>query len=165
MIGAGTIINPILKIVTVVAVLAASYFFIVRPILDTTEKVAGDANRSFQNSLQGNDDFDLNFARDRAKSFAESLRSSWPAAAREVSACVKQAGDSAGQMKRCDNFGHRLVSVVQSDRNFALSYADSLGAQGDAAGSDRVTDCVKQAGFRSAAMERCRALADKLLFG
>jgi len=29
MLGAGTIINPILKIVTTVAILAASYFFIV----------------------------------------------------------------------------------------------------------------------------------------
>jgi hypothetical protein len=37
MLGAGTIINPIIKIVTTVAILAAVYFFIVAPILDTTE--------------------------------------------------------------------------------------------------------------------------------
>jgi hypothetical protein len=36
-IGAGTIINPIIKIVTVVAILAATYLFIVKPVLDTTE--------------------------------------------------------------------------------------------------------------------------------
>jgi hypothetical protein len=36
MLGAGTIINPILKIVTTVAILAAAYFFIVKPVLDTT---------------------------------------------------------------------------------------------------------------------------------
>ena len=38
MIGAGTIISPIIKIVTTVAILAAVYFFIVKPTLDTTEK-------------------------------------------------------------------------------------------------------------------------------
>jgi hypothetical protein len=36
-IGAGTVINPIIKIVTVVAILAATYLFIVKPVLDTTE--------------------------------------------------------------------------------------------------------------------------------
>jgi hypothetical protein len=35
-IGAGTVINPIIKIVTTVAILAAAYFFIVKPVLDTT---------------------------------------------------------------------------------------------------------------------------------
>jgi hypothetical protein len=37
MIGAGTVINPIIKILTTVAILAAVYFFIVKPTLDTTE--------------------------------------------------------------------------------------------------------------------------------
>jgi hypothetical protein len=37
MLGAGTIINPIIKIVTTVAILAAVYFFMLKPILDTTE--------------------------------------------------------------------------------------------------------------------------------
>ena len=38
MLGAGTVINPIIKIVTVIVVLGASYLFIVKPILDTTNK-------------------------------------------------------------------------------------------------------------------------------
>lgn len=37
MIGAGTFISPLLKILTTVAVLAASYFFIVKPVLETTD--------------------------------------------------------------------------------------------------------------------------------
>jgi hypothetical protein len=36
MLGAGTVINPIIKIVTTVAILAAVYFFILKPALDTT---------------------------------------------------------------------------------------------------------------------------------
>ena len=37
MLGAGTVINPIIKIITTIVILAASYFFIVRPVLDTTD--------------------------------------------------------------------------------------------------------------------------------
>jgi hypothetical protein len=44
MLGAGTVINPIIKIVTVVAILAATYVFIVKPVLDTTERTI---DRSF----------------------------------------------------------------------------------------------------------------------
>jgi hypothetical protein len=36
MLGAGTVINPIIKVITTVAILAAVYFFIVKPTLDTT---------------------------------------------------------------------------------------------------------------------------------
>jgi hypothetical protein len=53
MIGAGTVINPIIKIVTVVAVLAATYVFIVRPALDTTESTI---DRSFDAFGSGFDD-------------------------------------------------------------------------------------------------------------
>ena len=68
-------------------------------------------------------------------------------------------------MERCEDLGEKLVHTVQSDRNFALSYADSLDAQGDDAGAERMRDCVKDAGFEPAAMQRCRNLADDLLFG
>lgn len=37
MIGAGTIINPIVKVVTTVAILGAVYLFLLKPVLDTTE--------------------------------------------------------------------------------------------------------------------------------
>ena len=88
MIGAGTIINPILKIVTTVAILGAAYIFIVKPVLDTTEDITGDVaeqTRQAQiNANEASEEFDLNFAKDRAESFATSLRTQWPEAAREV---------------------------------------------------------------------------------
>jgi hypothetical protein len=49
MLGAGTVINPIIKIVTVVAILAAVYIFIVKPTLDTTN----NAFDSFSDSFDG----------------------------------------------------------------------------------------------------------------
>jgi len=49
MVGAGTFLNPLLKVITTVAILAASYFFIVKPVLDTTETVSGGINDSTNN--------------------------------------------------------------------------------------------------------------------
>jgi hypothetical protein len=51
MLGAGTVINPIIKIVTTVAILAAVYFFIIKPTLDTTNT----AFESFSDSFDGFD--------------------------------------------------------------------------------------------------------------
>jgi hypothetical protein len=169
MLGAGTVINPIIKIVTTVAILAAVGIFIVRPVLDTTDKAIESVNEQIDDaraqSQQASTDFDLDFARSRAESFASSLQSAWPAAAREVKSCIREAGGNARAMSRCEAMGEKLVHTVQADRSFALSYADSLEAQGDSAGADRVRECVKGAGFKPAAMQRCRNLADDLLFG
>ena len=48
MLGAGTVINPIIKIVTTVAVLAAVYFFMVKPILDTTDNAISESFGAFE---------------------------------------------------------------------------------------------------------------------
>jgi hypothetical protein len=169
MIGAGTIINPIIKIVTTVAILAAVGLFVVRPILDTTENAIDQASQATRNASQQSQnafhDSQVDSARSRASSYAQSLQSGWPAASREVRGCVRKAGDDLGELNRCVGFAQRLVFTVQSDRSFALSYAQSLSSQGDAAGANRVEECVKHAGFEAAAMQRCRDLADHLLFG
>jgi hypothetical protein len=169
MLGAGTIINPIIKVVTTVAILAAIGIFIVKPVLETTENVSNDVNTNIRNSLkasqQASQGFDLDFSESRAESFASSLQSTWPAAAREVNGCIRDARGDARAMSRCEDFAEKVVHTVQSDRSFALSYADSVAAQGDGAGAARIETCVKQAGYRPAGMQRCRDLADKLLFG
>jgi hypothetical protein len=168
MLGAGTVINPIIKIVTTVAILAAAYFFIVKPVLETTDNAVDRASRGI-NSAQAsaNDAFNsaqFSAAVSRADSYASSLQSTWPAASREIKSCLKKAGEGPGT-ERCADLGQKLVHTVQSDRSFSLSYADSLSGQGDTAGAARVESCVKQAGFKPAAMQRCRDLADDLLFG
>ena len=55
MIGAGTVINPIIKIVTTVVILGAVYLFIVKPTLDTTEDIsdrAFDTSSDIQESVR-----------------------------------------------------------------------------------------------------------------
>ena len=58
MIGAGTVINPIIKIVTTVAILAAVYFFAIKPVLDTTEDVTNKTFDSIPNSAEISNDID-----------------------------------------------------------------------------------------------------------
>ena len=170
MLGAGTVINPIIKIVTTVAVLAATYFFIVKPVLDTTDNVIDKTAPAFNGAANAaNSAFDTaqaSAAVSRAQSYAGSLQSTWPAASREIKGCLRHAAGRGTQAaERCADRGQTLVHTVQSDRSFSLSYADSLEAQGDSAGAARIEACVKQAGFKPAAMDRCRNLADELLFG
>lgn len=52
MIGAATFINPLLKIITTVAILAAVYYFAIRPVLDTTEKAFEPVTRALESSQQ-----------------------------------------------------------------------------------------------------------------
>jgi hypothetical protein len=168
-IGAGTVVNPIIKVVTTVVILAAVGIFVVRPILDTTEKVIDETGRQIDEaaaqSQRAIHDSNLSSAKSRASSYIQSLQGSWPAGARQVRGCVQKAGENLGELNRCVEIAQRLVHTVQADRSFALSYADSLEGQGRGAEAGRVRDCVKQAGFETAAMQRCRNLADDLLFG
>jgi hypothetical protein len=167
--GAGTVINPIIKVITAVAILAAVGIFIVRPVLDTTENAIDSVSEQVRSAAEQSDeafaDANLNSARSTAESYATSLQSSWPAARRAINVCIHKAGNNAAAMEHCADFGQKLVHVVQSDRSFSLSYADSLDAQGKTTEAERVRDCVKAAGFQPAAMQRCRKLADDLLFG
>lgn len=47
----GTLVTAVVRILVAVATLAAAYYFIVRPVLDTTEKVSSGINGSIQKSL------------------------------------------------------------------------------------------------------------------
>ncbi|MBA2240200.1 MAG: hypothetical protein H0W09_02980 [Solirubrobacterales bacterium] len=48
MIGAGTFINPLIKVLSTVAILAAVYFFVVKPTLETTDKAFDTVGSSIQ---------------------------------------------------------------------------------------------------------------------
>jgi predicted PurR-regulated permease PerM len=52
MIGAGTFISPLIKIVTTVAILAAVYFFVVKPTLDTTNEAIDRSFDAFSPAIE-----------------------------------------------------------------------------------------------------------------
>ena len=169
LIGAGTVINPIVKVVTTVAILGAVYLFFVKPALDTgkeiTASVGEQTRRAVDEAQARTDAIQLDIATNRAESYGNSLRSTWPEASRVVRGCVKEAHSDADAMDRCVNLGQTIVTQVQSNRNFARSYADSLAASGRTAEADEVLRCVEDAGFKVGPMQRCRNLADRFLFG
>jgi hypothetical protein len=170
--GAETVIGPIIKLVVTVAILAAVGIFIVKPILDTTENISRNVNESVRNSIQDSihstqqQTADAQSLSDRlaTQSYVSALQGQWPAAAREVKGCLAHANSSA-ELHQCRTVGERLTQTVLVDYLYAQSYADSLDSQGDAAKADRVRACVKRAGFATAPMRRCRNLAHDLVFG
>jgi hypothetical protein len=100
MLGAGTVINPIIKIVTTVAILAAVYFFIVKPTLDTTNT----AFESFSDSFNGFDDLPSDIQSEIDDAFESSSSTS------QLQDCIDNAvnGTNVNQnrLDRCiDRFG------------------------------------------------------------
>ena len=174
MIGAGTVISPIIKIVTTVAILAAVYFFVVRPILDTTEDISGNVNRSVQQSQRQSAQqareasaAEIDSARNSATSYGRSLLAGsqpWPEGADAVLDCVKKAGDDIVALDKCEKLGQDISKALH-DRNFATSYADNLETQGKTAEAEQVRSCIDKAEFEARAMAGCQRLADQLLFG
>jgi hypothetical protein len=103
MLGAGTVINPIIKIVTTVVILGAVYLFIVKPTLDTTNDVVGKSLDSFNNSFNGlpnNIQDEVNTALNGASNVD----------ANALQACIRDAigpnGANQNQINRClDRYG------------------------------------------------------------
>ena len=114
MVGAGTFINPLLKIVTVVAILAASYFFIVKPILDTTNNTidrAFDESANIQKSVQQS----IKQANQQAQqqgtgSVQFSASGLTPKQADKIQRCVDRAGGDVNALQACGELANRLSS-------------------------------------------------------
>ncbi len=168
MLGAGTIINPIIKIVTTVAILAAVGIFIVKPVLDTTESAIDkgiEHSRQIQEGVSQNiSEAQIDSMRTQLQARSTSLISTWPEASRELRDCARSAGRNAAELERCQKLSSR-VSGMLSDHNIADSYANTLSSQGDTAAADRINECMTDADFQPGPMGRCKELADKLLFG
>ena len=168
MLGAGTIINPIIKIVTTVAILAAIGIFIVRPVLDTTEDAidsAAEQSRQIQENVnQSVSDAQIDSKINQLQTRSSTLISTWPEASRELRACMQRAGRNDAQLDRCLRLSSQISGML-SDHNIAVSYASTLSAQGDTAAADRIDECVEKADFKPGPMGRCQELAETLLFG
>jgi flavin-binding protein dodecin len=105
MIGAGTFINPLLKIITVVAVLGATYIFILEPILDTTEDVSDSINNSIGQSLEStNQQIDEALEQSGAAQTVEIPQSSQNSLkeANRLLDCIQRANGNVDKIQRCN---------------------------------------------------------------
>ena len=103
MLGAGTVINPLIKIITTVVILGAVYLFIVKPALDTTN----NAFDSFSESFSGFDDLSTN-TRSQIKDSIEGLDAD-NVNVQALQDCITHAinvGGNQNRIDRClDRFG------------------------------------------------------------
>jgi hypothetical protein len=103
MIGAGTFISPLIKIITTVAILAAVYFFIVKPVLDTTENVSSGIGRSFEgfNDLGPNIQKSVREA-ERIQGTQAASSSAQIEEANKLLACISEANQDIDRIERCN---------------------------------------------------------------
>jgi F0F1-type ATP synthase membrane subunit b/b' len=108
MIGAGTFINPLLKVLTTVAILAAAYFFIVKPALDTTKDISDDVNSSISSSF---DDLDTNVQpqiqhavrkAERLQENAQQASAQQIQDANKLLNCISNASGNVNAIQRCN---------------------------------------------------------------
>src|ERR671934_2844868 len=110
MLGAGTFISALLRVVTTVAVLAAVYFFIVKPVLETTEKVTHSFSHSpaFESAQRAVRETGVNPKRIQRKirisvrrTTAHLHTAGLPKQARRTPACIQRANGDVDKIQAC----------------------------------------------------------------
>jgi hypothetical protein len=95
LIGAGTIINPIIKVVTTVVILGAIYLFFVKPALDTT-------NNAFdQFGLDGLSETFDDLPTDIQGQVDEVLEGTERSDASRLGDCITRAQPNTAKIQRC----------------------------------------------------------------
>jgi hypothetical protein len=105
MIGAGTIISPIIRIVTTVAILGAVYLFFVKPTLDTTKditnSVGSSINESFDSYSPGVQD-SIREARKLQKEADQSSQAQIRDATKLLN-CINDASGNVDEISACNS--------------------------------------------------------------
>jgi Tfp pilus assembly protein PilO len=105
----GNLSAGIIRLLVTVGILAAVYFFIVRPALDTTEKISHEVNINVQQSLKeahiGKTIEDVN--RQVQREIKKSLRHAPShSAADKLIRCIQRAHQDVNKIQRCnDRYG------------------------------------------------------------
>jgi F0F1-type ATP synthase membrane subunit b/b' len=117
MVGAGTFLNPLLKVVTTIAILAAVYFFLVRPILDTTEDISGGITHSVNKGLnqaakaqKQAEQAEQQAQQQGAQSFQIQASGLSLKQANRIQQCVQSAGQDVNALQACGELANKLAS-------------------------------------------------------
>lgn len=106
----GNFVGGLISLLVGVGMLAAAYFFIVSPVLDTTEKAIDGANKSFEKSFgPGADVTDINGTiEDVNRKVQREIRKSLKAAKQtggrspnKLIKCIKRARGDVHRIQRC----------------------------------------------------------------
>lgn len=105
----GSLTSGIIRLLVAVGILAAAYFFIVKPVLKTTDNAIDSANQSFEKSfhVQGVDVTDISGTIDQVnRRVQREIRRSFHTAKKEgnpqrLVKCIQRANGDVDRIKRC----------------------------------------------------------------
>src|SRR5262245_25548468 len=100
----GNLSAGIIRLLVTVGILAAVYFFIVKPTLSTTENVSREANQSIQKSFQDSGFNDISgqiedVNRQVQIEIKKSFRTSKPAQADKLIHCIQRANQNVAKIQ------------------------------------------------------------------
>jgi type III secretory pathway component EscR len=105
----GTLTSGVIRLLVAVGILAAAYFFIVKPVLHTTDNAINSANQSFEKSfgvhgvditdISGTiDDVNRKVQREIRRSFHTAKKNGNP---KRLVRCVQHAAGDVHKIQRC----------------------------------------------------------------
>lgn len=105
----GSLSSGIIRLLVTVGILAAAYFFIVKPVLSTTDKAIDSANKTFEKSfgVKGADITDISKTIDDVNRRVErQIRRSFHAAEKEgnpqrLVKCIQRSHGDVQKIERC----------------------------------------------------------------
>jgi len=104
----GNVTAGIIRLLVTVGILAAVYFFVVKPTLDTTEKISGEVNDNIQKGFEQTDLTDINKTmqdvnRQVQREIKRSLRQTPShSAANKLIRCIQRAHQDVHKIERCN---------------------------------------------------------------
>lgn len=104
----GSLTSGIIRLLVTVGILAAAYFFLVKPALETTREISKEANSSFQESFGGEVDLsDIGATIESVNRQVQvQIRRSFHTAEKQghpkkLIRCIKRSQGDVQQIKRC----------------------------------------------------------------
>jgi ElaB/YqjD/DUF883 family membrane-anchored ribosome-binding protein len=102
----GTLVNAVVRIAIVAATLALAYFFVIKPVLSTTETVSSGINSNIQNAFD-----DVNEAFDQSnitgglneKKIKRKINSTSGVNQDRLIECIQNAQQDINRIQRCAN--------------------------------------------------------------
>lgn len=102
----GNVTAGIIRLLVTVGILAAVYFFVVKPALDTTENISREVNSNVQKGFEQTDMSNINKTIDDVnrqvqREIKKSLRTSKQGDADKLIRCIKRANNDVNRIQRC----------------------------------------------------------------
>jgi Tfp pilus assembly protein PilO len=105
----GNLTAGIIRLLVTIGILAAVYFFVIRPVLDTTEKIGHETNVNIQKGFEQTDLTDINKTmrnvnRQVQREIKKSLRQTPShSAANKLLRCIQRAHQDVHKIERCND--------------------------------------------------------------